>query len=114
MATRSSINRSKWVYPLWCLLAVTACSTHPGAVDREACHAAKGTVEVVFGVRTCVVEFADGGQPCANSSDCEGRCIADFDASANPVPACSSNNLYHGCFAYVEDGVVPDEYRCSP
>jgi hypothetical protein len=65
MATRYSINRVNWEHPLWCLLAVTACSTHPGAVDRKACHEAKGTVEVVFGVRTCVVEFADGGH-CPN------------------------------------------------
>lgn len=96
------------------LLAFPGCSTHLNASETAACKASGGRVEKVFGQYTCLRHHEDGGKPCTDGDDCLGDCIADYDASHPPTLMCTSTNPYFGCYAVVEDGIVPDEYRCSP
>jgi len=93
---------------------LAACSSSISATDKAACKETGGKVETLFGVQTCIMEFDDGGTPCEGSEDCQGRCIVSYDGHGDRSPMCSRNNLYVGCLAFVEDGKIPDEYRCSP
>ena len=73
------------------------------------CKAAGGTVRGVgmFGTPSCVRPYKDAGKQCQSGSDCEGRCVADFDAPADTtVGACQATTDLSGCHSLVEDGSI--------
>ena len=49
----------------------------------------------------CDLPATDAGQPCTNSSQCQGLCLASDSSSTG---TCSPRTLNFGCFEVVEDG----------
>lgn len=101
---------------LW-LLALTACAPDqewrrpPGETERASCRASDGEYRQVgmLGTWACVIDYPDGGRPCADSDQCAGRCVyVDQDHLPDDgdeiVGACEQNNALFGCFSEVEDG----------
>jgi hypothetical protein len=49
----------------------------------------------------CDLPTSDAGQPCTDSTQCEGMCLAGDTAE---VGACSPTTLNFGCFPIMEGG----------
>lgn len=81
-------------------------------IDVEACENAGGVVrpEGMLGMPRCVMPYADAGEQCRDSSECEGQCratdgVTDYDAApGSMVGACQANDSPFGCYAEIEDG----------
>lgn len=97
------------------VLAVACASTpawqrSPTETERQACAARGGRYEQVgmLGTWSCVIDYADGGARCSDSSECAGQCVTDAD----PLPhlgdevtgTCQRNNALFGCYAEVKNG----------
>ncbi len=85
---------------------------HDARLDRDpaACKAMNGVIQPVclMGHPQCVVEFSDGGKTCSDSSDCQGRCVADSSAQMmQPAKGtCAKTSYPCGCFSLVVNGVA--------
>lgn len=80
----------------------------PDAIRQ--CEAGGGIVKRagMRGAYYCITPFADGGQPCNDSRQCQGRCLASLEgqsfASAAAPGICQADNNPFGCFAEVQNG----------
>jgi hypothetical protein len=56
----------------------------------------------------CKLETTDGGNPCSDSSKCQGECVAPKNAAvdAKVEGACSNYVIEPGCRSRVENGRV--------
>lgn len=83
-------------------------------VDSEKCEAAGGHVERrgMLNRQMCVIPFADAGEACQDSRDCEGRCLTSpradkrHETGGGVVGSCQNDNTRFGCSTEVEDGVA--------
>ncbi|NKJ19708.1 hypothetical protein [Dyella sp. SG609] len=78
-------------------------------IDEAACRGKGGSVQGVgmLGMPACVVPFADGGKPCNDKADCQGRClITEFvaDKSTPRTATCQRDNQLFGCWSEVLHG----------
>jgi hypothetical protein len=78
-------------------------------IDVDECKASGGSVEGVcmFGLPACVIPFADAGQPCSDSSQCEGLCWNDGWGMAQGTEAtgyCTANAQDCKCGVEILDG----------
>ena len=65
-------------------------------IDTVQCELDGGTVRGVcmLGLPACVVPYTDAGEICTDSSECEGRCLIDIDASdAQPIVGTSATGV---------------------
>ncbi len=62
------------------------------------------------GCYTCIVEYADGGKTCSDSSECEGACLNynNFAPADKPKQTgqCAKTNSPFGCYQRIEKGVA--------
>ena len=79
---------------------VQACTTKGGVFSQQG----------RLGCHMCVVNYADAGKACKDSSDCQGSCQSsgEFIASgtANQTGQCSANSSPFGCRQTIEKGVA--------
>ncbi len=81
-------------------------------IDIEACVAGGGEVRGVcmFGIPACVQIYRNGGEPCRDSSECEGLCSVrmwEGDAPSKGetwVGECEIDNDRCGCWFEVKNG----------
>lgn len=78
--------------------------------DAAACAAQHGEIRPVCltGTRMCVVNFSDSGKACRDSSECQGRCLAD-PGTQQLQPAtgkCAKADEPCGCFILVKNGIA--------
>ncbi len=77
--------------------------------EAQACAARGGNYQPVclMGRPMCVLPHADAGRSCTDSSQCEGRCVAENGADPGKQVAgvCSRDNNPCGCFTLVQNGV---------
>lgn len=86
--------------------------------DRADCEKAGGTWGPVgiFPKPICRVPTSDGGRPCADDGECEGRCLAKLSPAERDqvqsggrlqvLGACTGVTPVFGCMAIVEKGWV--------
>jgi hypothetical protein len=80
--------------------------------DVAACTAKGGTVRPVCRMQkpACVIAYADAGKTCSDKSDCQGRCLHQGEAPADPATAvtgqCQATSDPCGCFTTVVKGHV--------
>ncbi len=64
----------------------------------------------LMGCYTCIVEYADGGKTCSDSSECQGDCLNydDFIPTdkINQTGQCAKDNSPFGCYQVIEKGVA--------
>ncbi len=64
----------------------------------------------LMGCYTCIVEYADGGKTCSDSSECQGDCLNydDFISTGkiNQTGQCAKDNSPFGCYQVIEKGVA--------
>lgn len=80
-------------------------------IDHEECAREGGTVRAVgmLGLPSCVVPYADAGQACGDSADCEGICKAPNGiAPGEPVTGMCSRHSADGfgCYTLMQQGRV--------
>ncbi|MBT2117995.1 hypothetical protein KK141_15245 [Dyella sp. LX-66] len=78
-------------------------------IDEAACRDQGGSVKGVgmLGMPACVVPFADGGKPCKDKADCQGRCLIAASATDEVTPrtaTCQRDNQLFGCWSEVLHG----------
>ncbi len=96
-----------------------ACGVEPAIPDDQAgCEKAGGAWGPVgiFPQPICRVPTADGGRPCADDGECEGRCLAALSPEQRDqvqsggklalLGACTPVRPVFGCMAIVEKGFV--------
>ena len=96
-----------------------ACGVEPAIPDDQAgCEKAGGAWGPVgiFPKPICRVPPAPGGRPCADDSECEGRCLAALSSEQRDqvqdggklalLGACTPVRPVFGCMAIVEKGYV--------
>jgi hypothetical protein len=56
----------------------------------------------------CTIPFSDGGKPCTDKADCQGRCLAEPGQriGTKATGKCAPNDSPFGCNAPVNEGVV--------
>ena len=79
------------------------------AASPEQCAAIRGTWQPIcmLGKPACVVNYADAGKACTDSSQCSGRCITQGMSAQPESPVtgiCTANSDPCGCFQIVENG----------
>lgn len=79
--------------------------------EAEACVQGGGTVQRdgVLQYERCTKRFTDAGKECRDSSDCEGRCLAEnpmVKSGAMATGSCEIDDSPFGCWAEIEGGVV--------
>ena len=81
-------------------------------LDPAACAARHGTIRPVCRMQrpACVIAYADAGRACQDKSDCEGRCLLEGDAPADPnarvTGQCQATSDPCGCRTEVDGGKV--------
>lgn len=96
-----------------------ACGVEPAIPDdRAGCEKAGGTWGPVgiFPKPICRVPTSDGGRPCGDDGECEGRCLATLTPGQRDevqsggrlqvLGACTEVTPVFGCMAIVEKGWV--------
>ncbi len=62
----------------------------------------------MFGLPACVLRYQDAGKRCSDSSQCEGRCLANGDSfpaeGKEAVGECQPTSDSCGCWAEIRDG----------
>jgi len=83
----------------------------PGTMSPEKrveCAASGGTVERagILGAERCTKRYNDGGMICTDTSQCQGKCLADTgDANkSNITGTCQKTDNPFGCYAEVNNG----------
>jgi len=82
------------------------------AQERRECVAQGGRVErILIGAEGCVRPTTDGGNPCTDSSQCQGRCDAPFAAKADVAVTgtCAKEIGRMGCLNVVIEGKASGE-----
>lgn len=76
--------------------------------QRMQCLASGGTVEKagMLGGERCTLSYGDGGQVCTDSSQCQGKCVAELAGANqnNTSGICERSDNPFGCYALVESG----------
>jgi hypothetical protein len=81
-------------------------------VDKQECISQGGRIDYVgmLGVPACVKSYADADQPCTDTTQCHGLCLAADKDPVGSTPAtghCEKNDHDHfGCYNTVQQGVV--------
>jgi hypothetical protein len=58
----------------------------------------------------CLKPYSDAGISCENPSDCQGRCLAQFNEETSQNEGrCQKNNNPFGCFVEMKDGEMQEE-----
>lgn len=101
-------------FSLLLVLLVTACSSVVRRnIDEAACISAGGRIERrgILGLEMCVTPYPDANAQCADSSECNGRCLLDIDAVDIPPAVgaaasgtCEADNATFGCFMEIVAG----------
>lgn len=78
-------------------------------IDLAECAAKSGEIVVDgrLGLPLCRETYADAGEACTGSEDCEGLCIGS--AGSGTEPACQAYTPLFGCYASYEGGEVDYE-----
>jgi len=74
---------------------------------RADCEASGGTVERrgMAGTESCVHTFADGGEACTDSSQCEGKCVgAPGPETQQTAGSCQKDDKLFGCYSEILSG----------
>ncbi len=86
--------------------------------DRAGCEKAGGSwgPAGIFPQPICRVPTTDGGRPCADDGECQGRCLATLSPAERDqvqsgerlslLGACTTVTPVFGCMAIVEEGYV--------
>ncbi len=78
--------------------------------ERAICHAAGGEVmrAGLLGWENCIQPYSDAGAVCKDSSDCQGKCLADDmgDMDQMGTGSCQQTDSPFGCYAEMENGRV--------
>ena len=131
VAAKGEIIMLKLISALSCALLLAACATVPepevppadavvpeatesfSAENEALCQAAGGSYGPagMMGWYRCTMPYADGGDVCSDSPECEGQCRASMDdqpsMEGEPVTGtCQMNDNRFGCYGTVEDGRV--------
>lgn len=80
-------------------------------IDQEDCQAGGGEVVEagMLGMPRCITPYADAGQTCRDSSECEGRCLS-YDPPEDSADIgvltgqCEADDSPFGCYAEVLEG----------
>jgi hypothetical protein len=102
------------------LLAIQQCTSSAEKRERltalalietaERCEEYGGQMRRVclLGTQMCIVEYADAGESCISSLQCEGACVLEESRWDNVLALgqCSRSNDPCGCRANVELGIV--------
>lgn len=88
-------------------------ASQPPLLDVAACEAQGGEVRPagLLGAERCIRPYSDAGRSCADSSECEGRCLAtDWTGDETTDNAsrgvCEADDNPFGCFAEINGGIV--------
>ena len=77
-------------------------------LERATCIATGGTVEQagILGAERCTRPYHDGGMVCSDSSQCQGKCIADLNGANQSAATgtCQKTDNPFGCYAEVRNG----------
>ncbi len=76
-------------------------------LDRLACkvHGGEYMVAGLSGRLFCNLKYKDGGKPCSDSSECEGRCITEsLPPFFTGLGYCEKYHATFGCYGEVENG----------
>lgn len=78
---------------------------------KKDCATAGGEVQRIglLQKEACVFTYADAGNSCNGSEDCEGRCLLEdvaVSVGSSALGQCERDSSYFGCWAEVEGGVV--------
>lgn len=58
----------------------------------------------------CLKAYSDAGQPCANSDECQGKCLGRLNEETEEYEGyCQKNNNPFGCFVEMKKGEAQDE-----
>ncbi|VWX51986.1 hypothetical protein [Novosphingobium sp. 9U] len=74
--------------------------------DRAACAAVGGQVERRGRLQAeqCVHPFADAGKACTDKAQCQGKCIAQGNASDATAGQCQADDRMFGCYSEIVGG----------
>lgn len=77
-------------------------------IDVDKCKETGGEIQEtgMFGTPACIHSYADGGEACTDSDECEGWCLNE-DPAVEPGPAigfCAETSNRIGCYVEVKDG----------
>lgn len=81
--------------------------------DFDGCKKKGGYVDGggMWGLPYCKIEYADGGKPCTDNSQCQGKCTIELGYSPERTePTCQTDNSWDGCRSEVVDGVIQPSY----
>ncbi len=53
---------------------------------------------------TCVHSFADAGKACTDSSQCQGKCVSQGNATEATAGQCQAHDHQFGCYSEVKAG----------
>ncbi|WP_227430600.1 hypothetical protein [Psychrobacter sp. I-STPA6b] len=87
-------------------------SNKPPTAMVQQCQQQGGSLQVggMLGCYQCVVEYADAGKTCQDSSECQGTCRNTeqyIEAGlSNQTGQCSANSSPFGCYQVIEKGVA--------
>jgi hypothetical protein len=80
------------------------------AAAEKTCLAKSGSYQIggLLGRFYCTIPFSDGGKPCTDKADCQGRCLAvpGQRMGEKGVGKCAPNDSVFGCNAPVDKGIV--------
>jgi hypothetical protein len=74
---------------------------------RKECEASGGTVERrgMGGMESCIHTYADGGEACTDSSQCEGKCVgAPGPETQQTAGSCQKDDKLFGCYSEILGG----------
>ncbi|CAM3850925.1 hypothetical protein [Litorimonas haliclonae] len=80
------------------------------AEDRAMCVSQGGFVERagIIGAERCTMTYSDGGNICIDSSNCQGKCVADVNAGDTGAVSgqCQKTDNPFGCYSEVVAGKI--------
>lgn len=80
------------------------------AEDRAMCVSQGGFVERagIIGAERCTMTYSDGGNICIDSSNCQGKCVADINAGDKGAVSgqCQKTDNPFGCYSEVVAGKI--------
>ncbi len=77
--------------------------------DVEGCMRRGGYIagDGMFGLPSCRFDYSDGGKPCQDHAECQGKCIFEYGLDPEiESPTCTKDSSWAGCYSEVIGGVV--------
>jgi hypothetical protein len=96
-------------------LILSACTTPPPALPltpAQSCAQEGGKIKQggIMGHSLCVKPYRDAGKICRDTTDCQGKCLADLGSpimtDGKQVGRCQANTMPFGCYAEVKNGNI--------